>query len=95
MTLFSKSVQSYCRGLCTYPCFPGVLLTRYPKYSFQATGCFPTQPLSKQWTAASEKRIMSQLIAINPRKNIGLARIEPATSCSHFLYAIDSVTGAR
>ena len=44
------------------------------EYSFQATGCFPTQPLAKQWTVVGEKWILSQWLSSILRKNIGQAR---------------------
>ena len=43
------------------------------QYSFHATGCFPTKPLSKQWTAVREKLILLQWISSILGKNIGWA----------------------
>ena len=37
------------------------------QYSFQATGCFPTKPLSKQWRAVSGMNSVAMTI-INPLK---------------------------
>ena len=44
------------------------------QYSFQATGCFPTQPLSKR-TAVREKWILSQWLSLILGKNIGWAGV--------------------
>ena len=43
------------------------------QYSFQTTGCFPTLPLSKQWTAVREEWILSQRLSLILGKNNGWA----------------------
>ena len=43
------------------------------QYSFQASGCFPTSPLSKDWTAVKKDRILSQRLSSILGKNIARA----------------------
>ena len=43
------------------------------QYSFQATGCFPTQPLSTKWRVVREEWILSQWLSSILGKNIGWA----------------------
>ena len=43
------------------------------QYSFQATGCFATKPMSKQQTAVREEWILSQWLSSILGKNIGQA----------------------
>ena len=74
LTPFSTVFQLYRGGQCTYPCFPGVLLTSTPhNIPSKATDSFPTWPLSKQWTVVREKWIMSQWLSSILGKNIGWA----------------------
>ena len=46
----------------------------FAQYSFQATGCFPTQSLLKQWTAMREEWILSQWLSLILGKNTAKAK---------------------
>ena len=46
----------------------------FPQYSFKATGCFSTKPLTKQWTVVREEWILLQWLSSILGKNIGQAR---------------------
>ena len=66
--------QIYRVGLCTYPCFPRVLLTSTPHNIFpKHTGHFPTCSSSKQWTVVREEWILSQWLPSIFGKTIGPA----------------------
>ena len=94
LTLFSTVFQLYCCGQYTYPCVPRVVFNQYSaQYSFQATGCFPTKPFSKQRKGVREEWILLQWLSSILRKNIGLAGIESATSCSQICNATDWAMG--
>ena len=45
-----------------------------PQYSFKTTGCFPTWPLSKQWTVMRQEWILLQWLSSILKENIGQAR---------------------
>ena len=79
---FSTVYHLYRSGLCTFPCFSGVLLTN-TRYSFQATSCFPTFPVVKQWTAVAEQWILSQWLSSILWKNI----VQPGDQTSNLLFS--------
>ena len=59
----SASIHAFCSSFNQYSV----------QYSFQATGCFPTYPLSKLWTAMRGEWILSQWPSSILGKNIARA----------------------
>ena len=67
---FSKTISVILQWQVHLTMLSGISLQKYStKYSFQATGYFPTYPSSKQWTAAREKWIQLKGLLSALRKN--------------------------
>ena len=94
LTLFSTEFQLYRRDQCTYPCFPGVLLTSTPhNILFNIAFTFNHFRNNGQWRERNESchndyHQSSERILTEPV-------IEPATSCSQVGNATDIVMGLR
>ena len=80
LSLFFNIISVMLYHQCTYLCSPIVfLLPAHPtQYSLQATGCFTTQPSTKELCESSEPLLLSSTHA----KKLSDPGIESATSCS-------------
>ena len=90
---FSTVFQLYRGRQCTYPCFPGVLLTSVPHIILsKPLAAFPHDHCrnnGKRWERNYSCRNDSSIL----RKNIGRARARTRTSCSQVRNATDWAMG--
>ena len=89
---FSTIFQLYRGGQCTYPCFPGVLLTSAPHDILsKPLAAFQHNIIIVETTDSGERGMNPvAMTIINPWKEYWPGPgIEPATSCSQVLFATD------
>ena len=87
LTSFSTLIQLYHSTQCKYPCYVRDSFTRTPHSILSE----PLAAFSHSRDGNNGERGINSaaMTIINPRKEIGLALIEPTTSYSRVLYAAD------
>ena len=90
LTAFTTVFKLYHSGQCTYPCFPGVLLTNAPHNILsKPLAAFPLNHCQNngQWRERNES--CHNDYHQSSEKILAELGIEPVTSCSQFRNTVD------